>query len=158
MLQTIPHSPPPSLCAAAQASFLVTLAFKFFTSKISVNLSDHVKKTTPLDISLWELCQNLIVLERENFKLITYYQLAFWSFLVLKPWLVIFTTFSLSQVDASFGLVFNLRFVWPPTCVDLCIDLRRLALTFGRAQIWTQVDASFLSLGHQRKSTQVDPK
>ena len=44
---------------------------------------DHVKKTTPLDISLWELFQNTIVLERENFK-ITYPQLAFWSFLVLK--------------------------------------------------------------------------
>ena len=24
-----------------------------------------------------------------------------------------------SQVDASFGLAFNLRFVWLPTCVDL---------------------------------------
>ena len=32
-----------------------------------------------------------------------------------------------------------------------CIDLRRLAWTcvdFGRAQIWTQVDASFLPFGH----------
>ena len=52
-----------------------------------------------------------------------------------------------SQVDSSFGLAFNLRFVWPPTCVDL----HRLAWTcvdFGRAQIWTQVDASFLPFGH----------
>ena len=53
-----------------------------------------------------------------------------------------------SQVDASFGLAFNLRFVWPPTCVD-----------FGRAQIWTRVDASFYyHLATQRKSTQVDRK
>ena len=55
-----------------------------------------------------------------------------------------------SQVNA------NLRFVWPPTCVDL----HRLATTcvdFGRAQIWTQVDASFFyRLATQRKSTQVD--
>ena len=39
---------------------------------------------------------------------------------------------------------FNLRFVWPPTCVDL----HRLATTcvdFGRAQIWTKV---FLLFGH----------
>ena len=49
-----------------------------------------------------------------------------------------------SQVNASFGLAFNLRFVWPPTCVD-----------FGRAQIWTQV---FNRLATQRKSTQVDRK
>ena len=51
------------------------------------------------------------------------------------------------QVDASFGLAFNLRFVWPPTCVDL----RRLVTTcfdFGRPQIWTQVDAKFLPFGH----------
>ena len=44
------------------------------------------------------------------------------------------------------------------TCVSFghplastCIDLRRLAWTcvdFGRAQIWTQVDASFLPFGH----------
>ena len=40
-----------------------------------------------------------------------------------------------SQVDASFGLAFNLRFVWPPTCVD-----------FGRAQIWTQADASIFTV------------
>ena len=50
-----------------------------------------------------------------------------------------------SQVDTSLiGLAFNLRFVWPPTCVDL----RRLAwicVGFGWAQIWTQEDASFLS-------------
>ena len=45
---------------------------------------NHVKKTTPLDISLWQFCQNPIVLERENFKIITYPLLAFWSFLVLK--------------------------------------------------------------------------
>ena len=31
--------------------------------------ADHVKKTTPLEISLCELCQNPIVLERENFKM-----------------------------------------------------------------------------------------
>ena len=42
-------------------------------------------KSTALDISLWELWQNPIVLERENFKIITYPQLVFWSFLVLKP-------------------------------------------------------------------------
>ena len=52
-----------------------------------------------------------------------------------------------SQVNTRFGLVFNLHFVWPPTCMDLqrlvwtCVD-------FGRAQIWKQVDASFLSFGH----------
>ena len=43
--------------------------------------------------------------------------------------------------------VFDLSFVWPPTCVDL----RRLAWTcvdFGWAQIWTQVDASVLPFGH----------
>ena len=39
---------------------------------------------------------------------------------------------------------FNLRFVWPPTCVD-----------FGPAQICTQVDASFSPFGHP---TQVDTK
>ena len=50
-----------------------------------------------------------------------------------------------SQVDAIFGLEFNLRFVCPPTCVALhrlattCVD----CVDFGRAQIWTQVDASF---------------
>ena len=45
-----------------------------------------------------------------------------------------------SQVDASFGFAFK---VWLPTCVDLyrCVD-------FGRAQIWTQVGASFLPFGH----------
>ena len=47
--------------------------------------------------------------------------------------------------------VLDLRFVWPPTCVD-----------FGRAQIWTQVDANefffFNRLATQRKSTQVDRK
>ena len=31
---------------------------------------DHVKKTAPLGISLWELCQNPIILERENFKML----------------------------------------------------------------------------------------
>ena len=51
-------------------------------------------------------------------------------------------TRKLTQVNASFGLAFNLHFVWPPTCVDL----RWLALTcvdFGRAQIRTQVDTSW---------------
>ena len=42
-------------------------------------------------------------------------------------------TFSFKALAKSFGLAFNLRFVWPPTCVDL----HRLALTlvelkFGR--------------------------
>ena len=47
-----------------------------------VQVLDHVKNSTP--ISLWELCQNPIVLERENVKIITHPRLAFWSFLVLK--------------------------------------------------------------------------
>ena len=45
-----------------------------------------------------------------------------------------------SQVDASFGLAFSLatHLRWlTKTCVD-----------FGRAQIWMQVDASFLPFGH----------
>ena len=41
---------------------------------------DYVRKTTPINISLWELCQNPNVLERENFKMITYPLLAFWCF------------------------------------------------------------------------------
>ena len=45
---------------------------------------DHLKKTTPLDISLWELCQNPVVLERENFKMLGGDMLLFWNFLVLK--------------------------------------------------------------------------
>ena len=52
-----------------------------------------------------------------------------------------------SQVNASFQLVFNVRFVWPPTYVDL----HRLATTcldFARAQIRTQVDARFSPFGH----------
>ena len=52
-----------------------------------------------------------------------------------------------SQVNASFQLVFNVRFVWPSTCVDL----HRLATTcldFARAQIRTQVDARFSPFGH----------
>ena len=43
-----------------------------------------------------------------------------------------------------FLLAFDLRFVWPPTCVD-----------FGRAQIRIQVDASFSPFG---RSTQVDTR
>ena len=45
------------------------------------------------------------------------------------------------------NLRWHLRFVWPPTCVDL----HRLSTTcvdFDRAQIWTQVHASFLPFGH----------
>ena len=49
------------------------------------------------------------------------------------------------QVNAGFRLVFNLLFVWPPTCVHLtCVD-------FGQAQIRSQVDASF---NFQRLDTQ----
>ena len=39
-----------------------------------------------------------------------------------------------AQVDANFGLEFNLRFFWPSTCVD-----------FGPAQIRTQVAGMFLN-------------
>ena len=52
------------------------------------------------------------------------------------------------------------------TCVSFdhplastCIDLRGLAWTcveFSRAQIWTQVDASFYCLATQRMSTKID--
>ena len=52
-----------------------------------------------------------------------------------------------SQVDASLRLAFDLRFVWPPTCVDLQ-QLAWTCVDFGRAQIWTQVDTSFLPFGH----------
>ena len=49
---------------------------------------DHVRKTTPLDILLWELYQNPIVLEWENIKMLAEDTciLSFWSFFVLK-WL-----------------------------------------------------------------------
>ena len=49
-----------------------------------------------------------------------------------------------AQVDANFGLEFNLRFFWPSTCVD-----------FGPAQIRTQVATIFLQLFLQvdRKSS-----
>ena len=42
-----------------------------------------------------------------------------------------------SQVDASFGLAFNLRFVWLPTCIDL-------------RGLWSSsnLDASVLPFGH----------
>ena len=62
---------------------------------------------------------------------------------VVKPWP------NDSQVDASFGLEsFGHPLAWT------CIDLRRLAWTcvdFGRAQIWMQVDASFLPFGHSAR-------
>ena len=51
------------------------------------------------------------------------------------------------QIDESFRLAFNLRFVWPPTCVH-----------FARAQIRTQVDTSFSPLATQHTPTQVDRK
>ena len=36
------------------------------------------------------------------------------------------------QVDTSFGLAFNLRFVWPATCVDLCgLVLTLVEFKFG---------------------------
>ena len=68
---------------------IVTLNQSFFLSQpandareaTGVRCAGHVKKTTPLDISLRELCQNPIVLEREHFKIIAYPQL---SFLVLN--------------------------------------------------------------------------
>ena len=53
-----------------------------------------------------------------------------------------------SQVNGSFQLEFNLRFVWPPTC----IDLRELVMTFvdfGQAQAHLQVDVHFSPFGHQ---------
>ena len=53
-------------------------------NELLLKVPDHLRITTLLDISLWELCQNPIVLQRGNFKVITYPQLAFWSFLVLK--------------------------------------------------------------------------
>ena len=43
--------------------------------------------------------------------------------------------------------MFDLHFVWPPTCVD-----------FGPAQIRTQGDEVFHGLATQRKSIRVDPK
>ena len=53
-----------------------------------------------------------------------------------------------SQVNTSFGLAFNLCFIWPLTCVNLH-QLVMTCVDFGRAQIWTQVDASFfLPFGH----------
>ena len=69
------------------------------------------------------------------------------------------------QTDASFGLAFNLRRFRLATLLrrlaSTCDDLRGLALIcvdVGRAQIWTQVDASFYRLATQLKSTQVDRK
>ena len=49
-----------------------------------VDTWDHVKNSTLLDISPSELCQNPIVLERENFKMLAGDMLLSWSFLVLK--------------------------------------------------------------------------
>ena len=56
-----------------------------------------------------------------------------------------------SQVDASFGLAFNLRFVWPPTCIDLHCLWSSSNLDASRRKF-------FYSLATQRKSTQVDRK
>ena len=52
----------------------------------------------------------------------------FKSFVIVKPW---------PNGLASFGLAFNFRFVWPPTCDDL-------------RGLWSSsnLDASFLPFGH----------
>ena len=56
----------------------------------------------------------------------------------------------------STQVAFNLRFVWPPTWVNL----RGFETTWVdlRAQIRKQVDPRFHRLATQRKSTQVDRK
>ena len=41
-----------------------------------------------------------------------------------------------TQVNAGFWLAFNLRFVWPPTCVDNCVDFGR-ASSPSRRQFFT---------------------
>ena len=41
-----------------------------------------------------------------------------------------------TQVNAGFRLAFNLRFVWPPTCVDNCVDFGR-ASSASRRQFFT---------------------
>ena len=67
-----------------------------------------------------------------------HYLVKWWkAFITVKHW-----PNGLAEVDAGFRLEFDLRFVWPPTCVD-----------FGRAQIRTQVDTSFSPFDHP---TQVD--
>ena len=59
-----------------------------------------------------------------------------------------------SQVDTNFGLAFNLRFVWPPTC----INLHRLALTLVELKFGRKYTQVFYRLATKRKSTQVDCK
>ena len=59
-----------------------------------------------------------------------------------------------TQVNASFRLAFNLRYSWPPTCVDLC----ELALTLVEHKVVRKSTQFFLPLVTQRKSTQVDRK
>ena len=61
---------------------------------------------------------------------------------------------ALAKRNRKLAQVLDLRFVWPSTCVDL----HRIATYFGRAQIWTPIDASCYRLATQRKSTQVDRK
>ena len=48
------------------------------------------------------------------------------------------------NVNASFRLAFNLRFVWRPTCVDV-------RWLWSSRYIWTQVDARFHCFATQRK-------
>ena len=57
------------LCLTVHTYFYVLLLAQGHTH---LDHADHVRKTTPLDISLGELRQNSIVLERENVKIITY--------------------------------------------------------------------------------------
>ena len=63
----------------------------------------------------------------------------------LKPWL---------NGLAMSTQVLDLRFVWPPTC----INLRRLALTSSSSNLDASKRKFFYCLATQRKSTQVDRK
>ena len=57
---------------------------KLYAFNIQKVSTDHVKRTTPLDISLWELLSKSNRLERENIKMLAEDMLSFWCFLVLK--------------------------------------------------------------------------
>ena len=59
-----------------------------------------------------------------------------WNLLCKKLWFHLDLAVSHGQtdlqIDASFGLAFSLRFVWPPTCNDLCgLALTLVELKFG---------------------------
>ena len=61
------------------------LSFELFEQNMNIDylLLSHVIECQ-LGISLWELCKNPIVVERENFTMLAGDMLLFWSFLVLK--------------------------------------------------------------------------